>query len=115
MVLGIIYIVIASIAFGIGPVFAKELIVLGFDTIDIVLFPRISTLLAVSVILLFSKTSLKVTKSQLGQLLLYCGVCNGLTAFLLIKSYVFIPIGLATMFHFIYPVIVTIIMVVVLI
>ena len=111
MVVGIICIVLASIAFGIGPVFAKELIILGYDTIDILLYPKISTLLVIGIILLLRRNSLKLTKPQLWQMLLFCGACNGITALLLIEAYAFIPIGLATMFHFIYPVIVTIIMV----
>ena len=112
MILGFICVVLASIAFGIGPVFAKELMICGLDTMNILLWPKISTLLVAGVVMLSRRISLKVTKTQLWQLFLFCGCSNGLTALMLVSSYRLLPIGLATMFHFIYPTIVTVIMLV---
>ena len=112
MALGIIFIAFASIAFGIGPVITKELIACGLDTIDIMLFPKISMLLVAGAFLLVGRISLKITKKQLWQLLLFSVCFNGITGLLLIQSYIYLPIGLATMFHFIYPVVVTFFMIV---
>ena len=106
MLVGIICAVLASIAFGIGPVFTKELLAGGMDVFGIMLYPRISTLIATGIVIIIRKTSLKVTKTQMWQLVLFCGVFNGLTALLLVSSYNYLPLGIATMFHFIYPVIV---------
>ena len=110
MIIGFFCIVLASVAFGIGPVFVKELMACGLNTTDILIFPRVVALTAIGVILLISRISLRVTKTQFWQLILFAGCSNGLTAALLISSYRFLPIGFATMFHFIYPVVVTVFM-----
>ena len=113
MLVGIIFIFLASVAFGAGPVFAKELIDMGYSTWDILLYPKISILLIIGVIFIIRRVSLRVTKTQLWQLILLCAASNGLTAVLLVSAYRFLPIGLATMFHFIYPVVVTVFMAVI--
>ena len=110
MAIGILCVIFASVAFGIGPVFIKELMAYGMNTTDMLLFTRIIILIATGAILLIRKVSFRVTKTQLWQLLLFAGCSNGMTAWLLISSYRFLPIGFATMFHFIYPVIVTVFM-----
>ena len=110
MLIGIVFILLASVAFGVGPVFAKELINIGYSTWDILLYPKIPIMLVIGIILIIRGVSLKVSKIQLVQLVLICSVSNGLTAILLVSSYRFLPIGLATMFHFIYPVLVTVFM-----
>ena len=113
MLIGIIFILLASVAFGVGPVFAKELINIGYSTWDILLYPKLPIMLVIGIILIIRSVSLKVTKTQLLQLLFICSISNGLTAILLVSSYRYLPIGLATMFHFIYPVVVTVFMAVV--
>ena len=110
LVLGIICVILASIAFGVAPVFTKELILSGMDTLSIMMYSPLSALLVVGIVMLVRGLSLKVTKTQLWQLFLFCGCSNSMAAYLLFSAYRFLPIGLATMFHFIYPTIVTIIM-----
>lgn len=111
MALGIVCVIIASVSFGIGSVFAKELLTLGLNTFDIMFYQKIITLSVIGIIFAVRRISVRVTKKQLWQLFLYCGLCNGLTGLLLVSSYNYLPIGIATMLHFIYPVVVTVFMV----
>jgi drug/metabolite transporter (DMT)-like permease len=107
---GIIAVGLASIAYGIMPVFTKDLILQGMPTISVVFYRFLLAHLAIGVYLLASKKGLRVTKHQLKDLV-FLGVAGfGLTAFFLASSYETLPVGLATMFHFTYPIFVVLMM-----
>lgn len=112
MLLGLLYIVLASVAFGFSPVFATEIMGSGVDAQSLLVYINAFTALGAAAVLLIRRIPLKVTRRQLWQLIVFSAGSYGLTEVLLVNSYRFLPIGLATMFHFIYPVIVTVIMVV---
>jgi drug/metabolite transporter (DMT)-like permease len=112
MLLGFVYIVLASIAFGFSPVFSKEIMKSGMDAQSTLAFVNATAALGALPFLLVRRKKLKVSKKQLWQLLIFGGCSYGLTELLLIYSYKYLPIGLAVMFHFIYPIVVTVVMVV---
>jgi len=109
--LGLLYIVVAAILFGIMPAFAKIILTSGVNSLSLVFIRYFLALIFTAVIMLITKISFKVTKQQLIQLVIF-GTCGaGLTSYLLTSSYVYLPIGIATMFHFSYPFFVAVIMV----
>lgn len=66
--------------------------------------------LIIAVIMMLAKIPFKVTRVQFFQLVTFGMLGGGLTAFLLFCSYLYMPVGIATMFHFGYPLFVTLIM-----
>lgn len=110
MLKGIVYIVMASVAYGILPAFSKTLLASGMNSQSVLFFRFLFAAVGALAIAKVSKTSLKVTRKQLYQLAFFSVAGYGATSFLLTTSYQYLPIGLATMFHFSYPLLVTIIM-----
>ena len=109
--MGFVCIVLASLAFGFSPVFETEIMASGMDAQSTLFFVNTFAAAGAVVTLLIGRKKLRVTNRQLWQLLVFGGVSFGLTGLLLVNSYRFVPIGLATMFHFIYPIIVSLAMV----
>ncbi len=107
---GMAAVVLASIAYGIMPIFTKDLQLLGMPTGTVVFYRFLLASLTTGTYLLASKKGLRVTKRQLMELILLGIVGYGLTAFFLASSYETLPVGLATMFHFTYPIFVVLIM-----
>ena len=110
MVLGIICIILASVTFGFAPVFSKEIQGSGMNTESMLAITSGFTVIVTGIAILIGRVKPKVTKKQVWQMAVFCGGGFGLTILLLCNSYRFLPIGLSTMFHFIYPVIVIVIM-----
>jgi len=107
---GIAAVVLASIAYGIMPIFTKDLQLLGMPTVTVVFYRFLLASMTTGIYLLASKKGLGVTKRQLKELILLGVAGFGLTAFFLASSYETLPVGLATMFHFTYPIFVVLIM-----
>lgn len=107
---GMAAVVVASIAYGIMPIFTKDLQLLGMTTVSVVFYRFLLACFTAAAYLLVSKKGMRVTKRQLMELILLGIVGFGLTAFFLASSYETLPVGLATMFHFTYPIFVVLIM-----
>ncbi len=108
---GIFYALLSSCTFGLIPLCTLPLLAGGMGSPS-VLFYRF--LLAAGIMGLVTKAaghSLRVSFRQLGTLSLL-GLLYAVTALGLIKSYTLIPSGVATTIHFLYPMVVTLIMVV---
>ncbi len=107
---GLVYGVISSSTFGLIPLFALPVIQKGVG-VDSVMFYRfgISALL-LGVWLLIRRRDLRLTLQELG-VLIGLGLFYSLTALLLTTSYLYIPSGIATTIHFLYPVVVTLVMI----
>lgn len=110
MLKGILYIALASVAYGIMPVFSTQLLGMGLNSQSVVLFRFFFAALGALVLLLMTRTPLKVKWNQFFHLVLFGILGYGATAFLLTSSYQYLPIGISTMFHFSYPLFVTLIM-----
>lgn len=110
---GILAVVGASILYGIMPVFTKRVMLEGLNSASTVFFRLFFAALFSFIFIKIKGISLKVTKAQLIQLALFGGIAFGCTAAFLTAAYAYIPIGLATMLHFTYPLFVTIVMTVV--
>ena len=108
---GLIYAVVSSSTFGLVPLFAVPALQAGVPVNSVVFYRFAISALLVGLVLLARRESFRIAKRQLpviaGFALLYAA-----TSFLLTQSYLYIPSGLATTLHFLYPVLVTILMVV---
>lgn len=107
---GLIYALISSSTFGLIPLFVIPTIREGMD-LDSVLVYRfgLSTVL-VGLILWKKGINLRVSMKELSALSVL-GTLYALTAFFLSQSYFYIPSGVATTIHFLYPVLVALIMI----
>lgn len=107
---GLIYGIISSSTFGLIPLFALPVLRAGMG-VDSVMFYRfgISTLV-IGLWLLLRKHDLKVTAKEFG-VLFGLGLFYALTALFLTMAYLYIPSGVATTIHFLYPVVVTAVMI----
>lgn len=108
---GLIYAVVSSATFGLVPLFAIPALKAGVSVNSVVFYRFAISALLIGLVLLARRESFRIAKRQLpviaGFALLYAA-----TSFLLTQSYLYIPSGLATTLHFLYPVLVTILMVV---
>lgn len=110
MLKGLLYITCSSVAYGIMPVFSTQLLRAGMNSQSVVVFRFAFAAAGALAVLLLRHIPMRVSGRQFGQLLLFGVFGYGATAFLLTSSYQYLPIGLSTMFHFSYPILVTIIM-----
>lgn len=106
---GLIYGIISSASFGLIPLFAIPAMQHGVDFMNVLSYRFLFATLALAIVLKIRRVSFKIEKSDLPTLLL-------LAAFYLISSvfllwgYNFMPSGIATTIHFMYPVITTLVM-----
>lgn len=107
---GLFYGVISSSTFGLIPLFALPALQKGVG-VESVMFYRFGiSALVLGLWLLIRRYSLKVTFREWLTLIVLGGF-YALTALLLTTSYLYIPSGIATTIHFLYPVVVTAIMI----
>lgn len=108
---GIIYALVSSSTFGLIPLFAVPVLMMGTMSGPSILFYRfgLGTLL-IGLIGLVQGKSFRIDFRQ-GTKLAVLGWFYAATAMWLLESYSMIPSGIATTIHFLYPVLVTLIMV----
>ncbi|MFQ7290675.1 MAG: DMT family transporter [Monoglobales bacterium] len=103
---GKICLILSAFVYGILPVLAKLSYSGGANSITLTFLRAAMTLPVLFFLLKAEKKSLKLTKRQLIQVIIL-GVFGGaLPIILLYISYDFIPAGLATTLHFIYPLVI---------
>lgn len=104
------YGIISSSTFGLIPLFALPALRAGVG-IDSVMFYRFGiSALALALWMLVRRHDLKVTAKEFAALFVL-GLFYALTALFLTTSYLYIPSGVATTVHFLYPVVVTAVMI----
>lgn len=108
---GIVYALISSSTFGLIPLFAVPILMMGTMSGPSILFYRfgLGTLL-IGLIGLVQGKDFRIDFKQ-GTKLTVLGWFYAATAMWLLESYSMIPSGIATTIHFLYPVLVTLIMV----
>ena len=108
---GLFYAVVSSSTFGLVPLFAIPALKAGVSVNSVVFYRFAISAVLMAIVLLVRRERFHIAGRQLpviaGFALLYAA-----TSFLLTQSYLYIPSGLATTLHFLYPVLVTILMVV---
>lgn len=103
---GVLYAIASSATFGLIPLFSIPLLSSGIGSPTILCYRFIVAAIIMAGILLFTKRNLRLHAKQLGVTVLL-SVLYSLTAILLIESYEYIPSGVATTIHFLYPLAVT--------
>ena len=103
--LGVLFAVVASAVFGMIPLFSLPLMRAGMAVSSIVCYRFALSTVALGVLLALRRTSFRITFPQFLSLL-GLAVFYALTALLLTASYKYIPTGISTTIHFLYPVMV---------
>ncbi|MBQ9424782.1 MAG: DMT family transporter [Erysipelotrichaceae bacterium] len=103
--MGFLYVIISSLLFGILPSVQNKAILNGADPLSVLLVCNSVCLLGSFFFCLLRRVSLKITGKELLTYLL-SGVCIFVTDYCLNLAYTKMPVGLVTMIHFIYPVLI---------
>ena len=107
---GVLLAMISSSTFGLIPLFALPAMQEGVG-LDSVLFYRFAiSAVVVGAYLLLRRVDLRITLKEFGTMFLLGGAYAS-TSLFLTASYLYIPSGVATTIHFLYPVLVTAIMI----
>lgn len=100
---GYFYIIMSSVLFGCGPLFAKNIFAMGVEPTSLVFFRFILPLPILFVLMKKYTDSINITKIEFRKILLLSLFYSGSPIFLL-SSYKFISSGMATTLHFAYPI-----------
>lgn len=107
---GLLFAIVSSATFGLIPLFAIPAIQAGVALNSVLFYRFFISAAVVGVILLFRKTDLRITLKEFITVFIL-GFFYAGTALLLTEAYFYIPSGVATTIHFLYPVVVTLIMI----
>lgn len=110
MGIGILSVVASATILGIAPSMQKQVMVDGLPILSLMFFTSLVISAVSLLIALLTRQSFKITKAQLVQALALG--CSGMviTAMLINTAYLYMPVGMVTMLHFLYPSIVCIVM-----
>lgn len=106
---GVVYAIISSATFGLIPLFAVPPVNEGMAVNSVVFYRFFFSALAMFFVLLLKKIDLRVSWREFS-ILCALGVLYAATSLILTSSYFYIPSGTATTIHFLYPVVVSLIM-----
>lgn len=107
---GIIYACISAATFGMIPLFVNRSILDGINNDTILVYRYTIAALVYGIYLLCRRTDFTIPRGTLKEVL-WAGVGGyGVTAFFLFLSYHYMPTGIATSIHYLYPVVVALFM-----
>jgi drug/metabolite transporter (DMT)-like permease len=106
---GVTYAVVSSTTFGLIPLFTLSLLSLGVGSPTILCYRFLVAAVAMAVIMFFTRRSFRLVAEDVVVVSLLA-VLYATTAILLLESYKYIPSGVATTIHFLYPLVVTLVM-----
>lgn len=107
---GIFYACLSAATFGMIPLFVNRAILDGVNNDTILVYRYTLAALLYGIFLLFRKTNLRISGRELKEVILAGVGGYGVTAFFLFLSYHYMPTGIATSIHYLYPVVVAIFM-----
>lgn len=107
---GILYAMLSSATFGMIPLFAVPVLRSGMNTASVLFYRMFFSALLMGLLLLVRSSDFKISIRQLFTILGLSVLYTASSLFLL-ESYLYIPSGIATTIHFLYPVFVTMLMV----
>lgn len=106
-------VILSAVIFGFTPILAKITFSEGSNSAMLTCLRAAMALPVLLGILLFKRTSLKITGRELGKILILSSVGGTATTVLLYTAYNFISVGMSTTLHFVYPTFVLLICVIV--
>ncbi|MFD3156005.1 DMT family transporter [Haloimpatiens sp. FM7330] len=105
---GIFYIMFSAASFGIMPILAKIAYNDGANAVTVLVFRFFLAAVILFPYILIKKLNLKLSKKQFVHIFIYGAINNSATCLTLFLSYNYMSVGMATTMHFIYPVVVTV-------
>lgn len=108
---GVLYVVGASLLFGMLPTANKVVMTSGMSAECVTFFSQFIIFVLSLIYATIKHISIRVSTKQFFHLILVGAIGMGATAYLVASSCLLIPVGLATMLHFLYPTIVSLVMV----
>lgn len=103
MYTGYLFAIISAVIFGTMPMMAKFIYAEGVNSLTLVFLRNFLSLPVLAVLAWRQKGGLHIPVKTLPGLILVAMLGCCITPLLLFSSYVFIPSGMATVFHFVYP------------
>ena len=103
---GYFLVIISGVLYGVNPILVKMLYGAGMNVLSVLVQRNLFILIITFFLVRFYlKESLRVSRTHLVRLFVIALFANLLTPILLQTSYVYIPSGMSTTLHFVYPVI----------
>lgn len=106
---GVTSAVVSSTTFGLIPLFTISLLAVGVGSPTILCYRFLIAAVAMAIIMFFTRRSFRIAMDQVVVMALLATLYAS-TAILLLESYKYIPSGIATTIHFLYPLVVTLTM-----
>lgn len=106
---GVTSAVVSSTTFGLIPLFTISLLAVGVGSPTILCYRFLIAAVAMAIIMFFTRRSFRIAMDQVVVMALLAALYAS-TAMLLLESYKYIPSGIATTIHFLYPLVVTLTM-----
>ena len=106
LIKGYILVIISAVIYGTMPLMATHIYASGVNPITLTFFRNILSLPFIMLIVKLSGKNLKAPGKALPSISLIALMGSAVTPILLLSSYNFMPSGVATVFHFIYPAVV---------
>lgn len=101
---GFAFVIMSAVFFGLVPLFVKTITAEGCNTLSVSFYRFLLSLPAMYAVLKIKNIPLGITGEQLKKIIIITAFGYGGTAVLLFSAYNFIPSGMATTLHFVYPV-----------
>lgn len=111
LLIGILCISVASLLFGLIPSVNKYVLLSGMPSECIIFFAHGMVAMGAASLALLSKNSIRLPIIQAGKLLFLGAIGMGATSFFINRAAETIPVGIVTTLHFLYPTIVSLVMV----
>ena len=105
---GIVLVIGSALIYGFTPILARITYDGGSNGVTMTFLRAVLALPIVGIILKCMNVPFSVTRRQVCDLMVSVGIGSGVTTILLYLSYAYIPVGMATTLHFIYPVVVSV-------
>lgn len=101
--MGVLYAVLSAVIFGTSPIFFKTIAASGINTTTHIVVRSAITMLLTAILARVQKQPILLRGRILQDALFAFVAGQGLTAILLNSSYAYLPAGMATSLHFVYP------------
>ena len=105
---GIALVILSAVIFGITPTMAKYTYTHGSNPVMMTMFRSLLPIPIILAFLLFKKIPIKIPAKTLGKISIIALIGSTVTSVMLNMSYNYIPVGLSTTLHFVYPTFVSI-------
>lgn len=101
---GFAFVIMSAMFFGLVPLYVKTVMAGGGNSISVAFYRFLLSLPALYIVLKIKKEPMGITVQELKKTILITACGYGGTTVLLFTAYNFIPSGMATTLHFVYPV-----------